>query len=144
MDQSQRIILPKYSVVCRENDQEADLYLITSGTLLICSREGSRVTPLAYVNEGEYFGELSFFDKLPRSADVITLEKTEMIKFESAVLESQFPKWLTIIIKKMTKKIRIYNNVINTKGLRRKDVKTIAPLEIEEQREILKILEKEI
>lgn len=142
MDESQRIILPKYSVVCRENDRETDLYFITAGTLLICTREGSRVTPLAYVAEGEYFGELSFFDKLPRSADVITLEKTEMIKFISSDLESQIPKWLNIIVKKMTGKIRLYNNVINTKGLRRRDVKTIPPLEIEEQREIMNILEK--
>lgn len=142
MEESQRITLPKYSVVCRENDQESDLYLITSGSLLICSRKGTRVTPLAYVSKGEYFGELSFFDKLPRSADVITLEKTEMIKFNSSELEIQFPKWLSIIIKKMTKKIRLYNNVINSNGLKRKDVESIPALEIEEQREILKILDQ--
>ena len=142
MNESQKIILPKYSVVCRENDNESDLYYIKNGTLLICSREGSRVTPLAYIKAGEYFGELSFIDKLPRSADVITLEKTEMLKFNSDQLDSQFPKWLLIIIKQMTKKIRLYNHVINSKGLRRKDVDTIAPLEIDEQRAIIEILGK--
>ena len=140
MNESQKITLPKYSVVCREHDNQSDLYYITSGTLLICSREGTRVTPLAYVNKGEYFGELSFIDKLPRSADVITLENTEMLKFKSGELEAQFPKWLKIIMGQMTKKIRLYNNVINAKGIRRKSVETIAPLEIDEQRAILEIL----
>lgn len=83
MSEAKRIILPKYSVVCREHDQESDLYYIKSGTLLICTREGFRVTPLAYIKAGEYFGELSFIDKLPRSADVITLDSTEMLKFNS-------------------------------------------------------------
>lgn len=140
MSETQKITLPKYSVVCRKNDEESDLYYITNGSLLICNREGTRVTPLAYVNAGEYFGELSFIDKLPRSADVITLENTEMLKFNSEQLESQFPKWLKILLSQMTKKIRTYNEVINNKGIRRKGVESITPLEINEQRAILEIL----
>lgn len=142
MSTAEKIKLSKYSVVCRENDLESDLYYIQSGVLLICTREGSRVTPLAYIREGEYFGELSFIDKLPRSADVITLESTNMLKFDSTELNSQFPKWLLVVIKQMTKKIRLYNNVINSNGIRRKGVETIAPLEIDEQRAIMDILGK--
>ena len=56
---TKKILMPKYSVVCRENDKESDLYYIKSGTLLICTRDGSRVTPLAYVTAGEYFGEVN-------------------------------------------------------------------------------------
>ena len=56
--------LNKNEVLCREGDEDIDLYIIHEGKLLICGLKGSQVTPLAYLEAGEYLGELSFFDQI--------------------------------------------------------------------------------
>ena len=128
------------SVLCREGDQDSDLYFVKEGKILICSRAGKMVTPLAYINAGEYFGELSFFDKLPRSADVVVIEEAKIVKIPTSIIKTQFPNWLILMSRQMTKKIRIMDNVIRDKGIKRKNVNTIKPLSIDEQRELYTIL----
>jgi CRP-like cAMP-binding protein len=131
---------PKYSVLCREGEDDNDLYYVQKGKLLICSRSGKMVTPLAHIQAGEYFGEFSFFDKLPRSADVIVLEEAELTQIPSTSLKKQFPTWLHIMAKQMTNKMRLMDSVIKENGIKKKNVESIKPLSIEEQRKIYKII----
>ncbi len=126
--------IKKHEVLCREGAEESDLYFVTNGLLLICSRSGHMVTPLAHIKAGEYFGEMSFFDKLPRSADVIALEDTKLVKISSESLKEQIPTWLLVMAKQMTNKLRIMDTVISDKGIKRTKVKTLKPLSMEEQR----------
>lgn len=126
--------LEKDQVLCLEGDAKNDLFLIHSGRLMVCVRKGSEVIPLAYVNAGEYLGELSFFDGLERSADIICLEKTTLIKIPSDYLRKQFPGWLVLLAKYMTQRIRVLDDVIRTKGIKKKTAQTINALSIQEQR----------
>lgn len=135
------IKLPIESVLTKKDDESSDLYYVTSGKLMICSRSGSMVTPIAYVQKGEYFGELSFFDNLPRSADVIAVEPTTLVKIPSTELKKQFPTWLMIVAKQMTKKIRLMDQVISEKGIKRTNVQSIKPLSIEDQRHFFELIQ---
>ncbi len=130
----------KDDVICRVEDQADDLYYILSGQLLICSRSGHMVTPIAYLGPQTFFGEMSFFDDLPRSADVVANEDTEMLRVPKSHLESQFPNWLHIIAKNMTYKIRVMDEVIKDRGYKRKNLESIQPLDIEEQRRLYQLL----
>lgn len=136
------INLSKDDVLCKEGDKTQDLYYITEGKLLICSRSGKMVTPIAYLEAGSYFGEMSFFDKLPRSADVIAIEPTKLVKISQIQLKDSFPKWLLVISRQMTKKIRLLDEVIRDKGIKRTNVQSVKPLSIDEQRHYLTLLEK--
>ncbi|MEX0797813.1 MAG: cyclic nucleotide-binding domain-containing protein [Bacteriovoracaceae bacterium] len=139
-DQDFSIQVQKDQVICREGDLTKDLYKIISGKLLICSRKDRMVTPLAYLNPGDYFGEFSFFDNQTRSADVISLEETVLIKIPQAQLKKQFPDWLIHVSKSLTKKLRLYNDVIRSKGIKKRNVETIKPLSIDEQRRYYQII----
>lgn len=130
------------TVLCREQDPEDGMFIVKKGKLLICRRSNRMVTPLAYLEAGDYFGELSYFDQKPRSADVIAVEKTELIKISSDNLKEQFPTWLLIIARQMTSKIRTMSDVINEKGIRKTNRKTIKPFSIDEQRYIYNLINK--
>ncbi len=134
------IKLNKNQVLCREGDIETDLYLVTDGKLLICSRSGKMVTPLAYLTRNDYFGEMSFFDGKPRSADVIAIEETTLIKIFGNDLKDQVPTWLLIMAKQMTQKLRNFDEVIRDQGVKKRKTAQVSPLSIEEQRHYFQLL----
>lgn len=137
---AQKITLNKNSVLCREGDAEKDIFLVLSGKLLICSRSGHMVTPIAYIGKSEYFGEMSFLDNKPRSADVVVVEDAELLKIPPEALKEQLPKWLLITMRQMTQRIRSMDEVIRDRGIKRQNVSTIKPLSIEEQRELFNLI----
>src|SRR5438552_17750217 len=65
-------------LIFHRDDPGQILYVIKEGKVKICliSPDGQEIS-LVVLGKGEYFGEFSLFDGLPRSADAITLEKTE-------------------------------------------------------------------
>lgn len=137
---AKKITLEENTVLCREGDEEKDIYLVISGRLLICSRSGKRVTPIAYIGENEYFGEMSFLDNKPRSADVVAIEPTELLQIPPEALKDQLPKWLLFTMRQMTQRIRSMDEVIRDRGIKRQNVDTIKPLSIDEQRVLFDII----
>ncbi len=136
-----KITIKKDQVLCRAGDESYDLYLVVTGQLMVCSRSGKMVTPIAYLSDNEYFGEMSFIDKLPRSADVIAIEDTELIKIPSGLKQKSLPTWLLIMAKGMTGKVRLLDDVIRDKGIKRKNLDSIEPLTIDEQRHYYQLLD---
>src|SRR5713226_4713517 len=65
-------------VIFHRDDPGLVLYMIKEGKVKICiiSPDGQEVS-LAVLGKGEYFGEFSLYDGLPRSADAVALEKVE-------------------------------------------------------------------
>jgi CRP-like cAMP-binding protein len=131
----------KDQVICIEGESTTDLYKLVSGKLMICSRNNSMVTALAYLEPGDYFGEFSFFDGLERSADVIAVEPSTLIKIPDSALKAQFPDWLLKTAKSMTKKLRLMDQVIRNKGIKKQKT-SVKPLSIEEQTYYYKLLKK--
>lgn len=132
----------KDEVICRAGDLSRDLYKIISGRLLICARKNSMVTPLAYLEADDYFGEFSFFDNQARSADVVAMEETIFVKIPQAELKKQMPFWLIQTCRSLTSKLRTYNDVIRSRGIKRRNADSISPLSIEEQRHYYQLLHK--
>lgn len=134
--------LKKDDVICISGEHNYDLYMIHSGKLIVMVNNGTKVTPLAYLNAGEYLGELSFFDHAPRSAHVVCLEDTTLFKVPIEEKENQFPAWLNTIALSITKKLRHSNDLILKKGIRKQNVESVKPFSIEEQRHYYQLLQK--
>lgn len=62
-------------IVVRQGEPGATLFIVRRGSVsvLLENRDGSAPREVAQLREGEYFGEMSLFEDLPRSATVITL-----------------------------------------------------------------------
>ena len=102
---------PKNAIIINEGDEAGPLYVILSGKVRVfLSSEAGKVITLSIQEAGSYFGELSLLDDSPRSASVMTLEKTVC----GLIAKAEFKKWLSehpdltwCIIKGLTRRIRI-------------------------------------
>ena len=72
--------LKKGEALFRKGDEGTSLYIVKSGSVKIVlpSDMGDEVTP-AILSEGDVFGEMALLDGMPRSADVVALESSELL-----------------------------------------------------------------
>ena len=132
----------KNQVVFLANSKESDLFFIQSGKLMICVMKGSEIIPLAYLGQGEFLGELSFFDHKPRSATVIALEESILLSVSTHQGEKQIPSGILTMARSLTKKVRYNDELIRKHGLRKRHIESIAPLSIEEQTHFYQVIKK--
>ena len=74
--------------------------LVTASTLVL----GGERKKLAEIGEGNFFGEISFFTNMPRSADVYSEMPSllQVIDYEAMTLiEKEIPELSTIILRRM-------------------------------------------
>lgn len=78
-------IFPKDRVVIMAEEEGDSLFVIHTGKVKvsIVSEDGREVI-LTILGEGNFFGEMSILDGNPRSANVTTLEKTELLMVRHA------------------------------------------------------------
>ena len=112
----------KDDIICKAGDENYDLYIIEKGKLLIFGNDGTKITPFATLEKGEFLGEISFFDHEPRSAHVVCLENTELRVIPEQKMKDYFPEWLITLAKTMTGKIRHLNDIVAKRGIRKKNV----------------------
>jgi len=75
-----RRVFRRSEVIFHRDDPGSMLYMIVSGRVKISlqNEEGAEVT-LALFGPGEFFGEMSLLDDLPRSATATAMEPTEVV-----------------------------------------------------------------
>ena len=134
--------LKKNDVLCREGDIETDLYIVQEGELLVMVRKNSQVIAVATLGQGEYIGELSFFDNRPRGADIVALGPCKLLKIPAVEIRQSLPNWMASLGKALALKLRLHDDVIRQRGIKKSNVETIKPLSMEEQRMYFQILSK--
>ncbi|MCK4533914.1 MAG: Crp/Fnr family transcriptional regulator [Syntrophobacterales bacterium] len=72
--------LKKGEALFRKGDEGTSLYIVKTGSVKIVlpSDMGDEVAP-AILSEGDCFGEMALLDGMPRSADVVALEPSELL-----------------------------------------------------------------
>ena len=99
----------------RENDVSNTLYLIQQGTVSIRKRKGSGFVEVARIYEKEIVGEISFFDRLPRSADAVALTAVEAVQIDFESLDKIYtdvPAYLKTIMSAMAERLRRADDMI--------------------------------
>lgn len=73
--------VPRHTTIVRAGDKTDALYVIVSGSARVLNQnaEGHEVI-LSLLGDGECFGEMGLLDGLPRSADVQTCERCELLE----------------------------------------------------------------
>ncbi len=97
-------------VIFHRDDPGQVLYIIKEGKVKICiiSPDGQEIS-LAVLGKGEYFGEFTLLDGLPRSTDAVALEKVECYSlqrsdFHNAIMKT--PKIALQVMEALTKRLR--------------------------------------
>jgi CRP-like cAMP-binding protein len=89
------------------------MYVVEQGEVEVTRESGEEVVRLAVLGEGEFFGEMSVFDRDVRSATVKALGKVQVMTVDKATFLrriSEDPSLAFRIIKKMSGRIRDLNN----------------------------------
>ncbi len=100
----------KGDTIVREGDQADSLYLIQDGDFEIIKGMGSeQEIILARMKPGDFFGEMAFLDREPRSASVIALSDGFLLMIEGREFTRIMERYPTIpinICKELTRRLR--------------------------------------
>ena len=78
-------------LIVEQNTPSDCLFILTDGAVQVEHREGARSIPLARLDQsGEFFGEMSLIDILPRSADIRACGPTMVLAFPKQALTTVF------------------------------------------------------
>jgi CRP/FNR family cyclic AMP-dependent transcriptional regulator len=101
----------KGETVVKRGDKGDGLYLILDGTAEV--RRGGR--KLARLGAGQFFGEMSLFDNLPRSADVVTVDSSKLAvlqKWSFWGFAASQPGVVLSILEEMSHRLRAANHAL--------------------------------
>ena len=79
---------PAGTVLFREGDRGATMYVIRSGKVKIVNHIGDTELTLAVLGPGEFFGEMALLEGLPRSAGATVTEDALLIELEQTAFEA--------------------------------------------------------
>jgi CRP-like cAMP-binding protein len=77
----------QHSEVIKQGEPGDAMFLILSGELRARTMFGGRETILATFSTGDFFGEMSLFDRGPRSADVIANVDSSVLRLSTGSFE---------------------------------------------------------
>jgi len=112
---------PKNTVLVTEGDESTHLYIVRKGTVsAYLNNEEGRQVNLNYMQEGEYFGELSLIDGQPRSASIVTVTACEILLVARAhVLEliQKHPEFAMQLMSELTQRVRVLTESVKDMAL---------------------------
>ncbi len=92
-----------------ENDPSRSLFLIRKGTVSVRKPKPGGEIEIAKIHANEVVGEISFFDRLPRSAAAVALTEVEALEITFDGLDKIFekvPPYFKAIIASMADRLR--------------------------------------
>lgn len=138
-EETEVLNLKKDEILFLSSDKNSDVYIIKKGEILVFVQNGSQVIPIAYLSSGEYVGELSYFEGKARTASIICTQDCEFIKISTTLLNRNIAPWLKTIGKQLAGKIRTADELIRNKGIRRKTLIQLNPLQFKSKDELIKL-----
>lgn len=105
-------VIKKDEFLFEEGDESDCMYIVRSGQFVLFVREGDREKELTLANPGQLIGEMSLFDKKPRSATARASTDSSVVKLPYEQLEKQLlelPEWVRITMRTMSEKLRSTN-----------------------------------
>jgi CRP/FNR family cyclic AMP-dependent transcriptional regulator len=117
-DISKKRIYPRGSIVLYKGDVGEDIYLILKGKVkVVLSHPQGKEIILNTLDAGNYFGEMSVIDRLPRSATVMAMEDCEFLVITRENMTDQIKKNPQIALKLlsvMSERMRESNEQISS------------------------------
>ncbi|MFC1773943.1 Crp/Fnr family transcriptional regulator [Pseudomonadota bacterium] len=115
---------PRNSVIINEGDDASTLFVILSGQVKVfLSNEEGKEIVVNMQGLGEHFGELALIDSAPRSASVMTVEKTRL----ASISKADFSK---ILADHPDIALRLINNLAARVRVLSENVKNLALLDV--------------
>jgi hypothetical protein len=82
------ITFERGNVILREGEPGNSLFMLTSGTVKAFVKKDGKQVPIAELEEGAFFGEVSILTGKPRSATIVAKEHCELLELDRTTLDS--------------------------------------------------------
>ncbi len=102
-------------VLFKEGDASTSMYLIKRGTIEVRKAKGSGHILIGRAYTNEVIGELSFFDRQPRSATAVAEGEVEVMELPFANLDKQYkqlPDYFRAILASVAERLRKANETV--------------------------------
>lgn len=102
-------------VLFTEGQPSSSIFIVKRGAISIRKMKGKNFVEVAKIQSGEVIGELSFFDRQPRSATAVALIEVEVMELPFDAMEkiyAQIPDYLKTIVAAMAERLRKANEQI--------------------------------
>jgi CRP/FNR family transcriptional regulator, cyclic AMP receptor protein len=109
---AEEITISKNEYLMREGDESKAMYYIKEGVLTVFKRKGDKDVQIGTVYSGELIGEMSFLDKLPRSASVMAISDCQCIEIPREKFDKLFeklPPWFFALLNTLLDRLRKAN-----------------------------------
>ena len=110
---SEKMVARKYEpgnyIFLEESDGEQCFFVVKGSVKVTRLSKDGREVILAMLNEGDFFGEMSLLDGKSRSANVIALEKTEVLTLnrkDFLIVLHEYPKIAIQLLKELASRLR--------------------------------------
>lgn len=114
-------IYPPQECIIREGEPGESLFLILKGRVSVVKGLGTQnEICLAELGPGECIGEMSLFDRKPRSASVVALEATEALelgRLEFGEVMAQFPNIPIQLCRVLSRRLRELQEKLTPSGI---------------------------
>jgi hypothetical protein len=82
------ITFERGNVILREGEPGNSLFMLTSGTVKAFVKRDGKQVPIAELEEGAFFGEVSILTGKPRSATIVAKEHCELLELDRTTLDA--------------------------------------------------------
>lgn len=96
-------------VVFQEGDLGTEMYVVHQGSVEILRTVGGETRQIAVLEKGDFFGEMSLLEELPRNATARALEPTTLIEINGALFDRMLrrnPEIAVRIMRKLSRRVR--------------------------------------
>lgn len=108
------------SAVFREGDQGRELFVVLGGEMEVLKKsKGDREARVAVLGPGDWFGEMSILDVMPRSATVRVLAPSRVLRLSASDLDALYRrdiKSYAIIVlnvaREMSRRLRVADGIL--------------------------------
>jgi CRP/FNR family cyclic AMP-dependent transcriptional regulator len=102
-------------VLFNDGDAANSLFIVEKGAVSIRKKKGNATVEVGKVLTGEIIGELSFFDRQPRSATTVAITDVVVIEITFASMEKIYatiPDYMKTIMASLATRLRKANDTI--------------------------------
>jgi len=106
-------------LIVAQGSDDANMFIIQSGAVEIRRHVGDDVVVLGRLERGNFFGEMSLLESLPRTADVVAVEPTVLVELGAGALLFRIRRDPTLaveMLQKLSHRIRELNAALVETG----------------------------
>ncbi len=99
-------------LICREGDASEEMFVIQSGKVRIVKDRNGVEVQLAVLEKGDFFGEMSLLEGLPRDASAIAVGATQVLVMSSGALLVRLrrdPTFAFELLRRLSGRVRALN-----------------------------------